>query len=460
MTELFRDANGSDAPASHIRGSTAICGAFATSGIQCPHVFHAPHKSGLGDHRYHVLHISASSMIGEDYPHLVSPSSRKLTCRIERVRKSYNKVLLQLTERHRMFAKMSALQQDALQPNSTTFNLSFNQWDREMSELMHSAEEKSSKFKHDDIEFSPVVGIWLNRLRIYKHIMRFKSGLVPDPRNLFRACQRADIPQPQTITLDALEASIVVCETQLTQLKQQAPLLRHQHLQHRLQSAQDKEDDDAIREIIRILKREANQKEWRNLRSVTKPRTGGAAIAIKVRTPTGETHYTTQEGVEQGAASVLQERFCLGRRAPMCSGQLFSDIGYIGDTTATRSILEGTYTFPPDTDEPTMFLWKEASKNLQQNVHGATVIIRHHRGFPIFMEACQREHPVITLRSPLRTLQSGSTLQLPLCTTCSQALPCSINRHATGPMGGWTHSSPREAVWRNIHGKDESNMSF
>jgi hypothetical protein len=362
MTELFRDANGSDAPASHIRGSTAICGAFATPGIVCPHVFHAPHKSGLGDHRYHVLHISASSMIGEDYPHLVSPAGRKLTCKIERVRKSYNKVLLQLTERHRMFAKMSALQQDALQMDSATFILRFNQWDREMSELMHSAEDKSSKFKHDDIEFSPVVGIWLNRLRIYKYIRRFKSGLVPDPRNLFRACQRAEIPQPRSITPDELEASILACETKLKQLKQQAPLLRHQHLQNRLISAQEKEDDDAIREIIRILKREANQKEWRNLRSVTKPRTGGAAIAIKVRTPTGETHYTTQEGVEQGAASVLQERFCLGRRAPMCSGQLFSDIGYIGDTAATQSILEGTYSFPPDTDEPTMFLLREASK--------------------------------------------------------------------------------------------------
>ena len=110
-------------------------------------------------------------MIGGDYPHLVSPAGRKLTYKIERVRKSHNKVLLQLTECHQMFAKMSVLQRNALQMNSATFNLRFNQWDREMSELMHSDKEKSSKFKHDDIEFSPVVGIWLNRLRIYKYIM-------------------------------------------------------------------------------------------------------------------------------------------------------------------------------------------------------------------------------------------------------------------------------------------------
>ena len=95
---------------------------------------------------------------------------------------------------------------------------------------------------------------------------------------------------------------------------------------------------------------------------MTKPRTGGAAIAIKIRTPDGEVHHTTQEGVEQGAANALWQRFALGHRDPMCLGQLFTDIGYIGDMAATKSILEGTYVFPPDTDDPTRFLLLEATK--------------------------------------------------------------------------------------------------
>ena len=53
----------------------------------------------------------------------------------------------------------------------------------------------------------------------------------------------------------------------------------------------------------------------------------------------------------------------------MCSGQLFTDIGYIGDTAATKSILEGTYVFPPDTDDPTRFLLLEAA-NIYKTMSG------------------------------------------------------------------------------------------
>ena len=211
--------------------------------------------------------------------------------------KAYNRVLLQLTERHRMFGKMAVLQKEKLELTPVSFNLKFNQWDREMSELMHSAEDASSKFKNNEIEFSPIVSLWLNRLRIYRHIRRFKLGAVPDPRNLFRACTRARLPQPREIKMEELDAREAVCINHLKTLKEQAPVLRRQHLQERLINAQKKEDDDAIRQIVRILQRESKQKEWRSIRSVTKPRTGVAAIAIKIRTPAGEVHHTTQEGV-------------------------------------------------------------------------------------------------------------------------------------------------------------------
>jgi hypothetical protein len=44
----------------------------------------------------------------------------------------------------------------------------------------------------------------------------------------------------------------------------------------------------------------------------------------------------------------LSNRFKLARDAPISKGQLFDDIGYLGDTACTKAILEGTYKFPPD----------------------------------------------------------------------------------------------------------------
>jgi hypothetical protein len=55
-------------------------------------------------------------------------------------------------------------------------------------------------------------------------------------------------------------------------------------------------------------------------------------------------------------------RFKLARDAPICEGQLFDDIGYLGDTKATRDILLGTYQFPSDMDPHTRLLCEEAHR--------------------------------------------------------------------------------------------------
>ena len=47
--------------------------------------------------------------------------------------------------------------------------------------------------------------------------------------------------------------------------------------------------------------------------------------------------------------------------APSCSGKLFDDIGFLGDTQAVKEILEGTYVFEQDVDPATKLLFEEAA---------------------------------------------------------------------------------------------------
>jgi len=53
--------------------------------------------------------------------------------------------------------------------------------------------------------------------------------------------------------------------------------------------------------------------------------------------------------------------FCLAYTAPSCSGQLYNNIGFLGDTEQVQQILEGTYVFPDNTDPATKLLLEEAS---------------------------------------------------------------------------------------------------
>jgi hypothetical protein len=137
--------------------------------------------------------------------------------------------------------------------------------------------------------------------------------------------------------------------------------------------------------------RERQRRSWRNVKWSTKPRRGGAPTAIKIKTAAGDVTYDTRQDVEEQAARKLTDRFKLARDAPISSGQLFDDIGYLGDTTSTRAILEGTYEFPPEMDPHTCLLLEEAH----------CIIFR---GLSIFLVACGQVHSVQLLKHPLRTL--------------------------------------------------------
>ena len=69
---------------------------------------------------------------------------------------------------------------------------------------------------------------------------------------------------------------------------------------------------------------------------------------------------TTQEMVEQGIFSeVHNKQYMLAGEAPICSGDLFQDFGYLANTPASRAILDGTYKMLTDSDSATAKLFAE-----------------------------------------------------------------------------------------------------
>ena len=113
MCEQYHRLCGEKAPFSHITGKRPIMGVFASPGIDCTAALICAHKIGVGDHRMHVFDFSSQSLLGIESPVAKRPSGRNLHCSIERQRVKYNRVLIQLTKRHRMFKKANILQDAA-----------------------------------------------------------------------------------------------------------------------------------------------------------------------------------------------------------------------------------------------------------------------------------------------------------------------------------------------------------
>ena len=73
--------------------------------------------------------------------------------------------------------------------------------------------------------------------------------------------------------------------------------------------------------------------------------------------------------------SHLKPRFQTACDAPISQGQLRRDLGHLSDTPAAKAILEGTYEFPPGTDEATIMILRAASEVYLKNKNVIRLIL-------------------------------------------------------------------------------------
>lgn len=366
MQECFQQVNHHRAPPSHFRGSKPITGCFITAGIDCLNCYVSPHQTGPGDHRYWMVDFCAKSILGVGYPHLVRPRGRRLKCCVERTAIKYTRKLRQLTEEHRMYEKMDALLTRPPETPREDLARSMNKWDSQHIEHQACAENNCNSFFDGTVEFSPEVNVWFKRKNIYtqlQSILRRRSqGKRANTSNFLRSCQHNGIVDPFSLSIEDAAVCIAACESRIKELTPIAPALRNEHMMACMSAARERGNRAHANRIRVSMNNERSRKRWSGVRRSTKPRSGGAPTAIKIKTDEEDLLFDTQSGVEQQASRKLTDRFKLARGAPISSGQLFDDVGYLGDSTSTRAILEGTYEFPPEMDPHTRMICEEAHR--------------------------------------------------------------------------------------------------
>ena len=362
MTESCREVTGERLPATHNRGnSRAVCAVYSTAGAVPVNATVLEKHRGVGDHRVFIVDFTSESILGTVFPRVVRPDQRKLHCDSVRIREAYNRCLNQLLDRHSMFAKLNELNKIADVMSEAEFQIQMNRWDAELTDYMHSSENNCHKFKNCWLEYSPDANVWWQRRWLLGRIKRYLQGKVPDPRNLFRACRKAKLA-PREMSIDDVECEIAHAHRKILELKLLAPEMRRKHLKKCLQRAKDKGDETKAAEILRILHKEANRKRHARIKYSTGKPPMGSVVSVKVNLGDGGTEeFNTKEGCFMAIEKNLSQRFRLAFTAPSCSGPLFDDIGFCGDTVAVQQILEGTYAFPPNTDPATRLLLEEAA---------------------------------------------------------------------------------------------------
>jgi hypothetical protein len=96
--------------------------------------------------------------------------------------------------RHCLFEKLEQLQENHDKLSAADFQLMFNQWNKEVTQLMLGSEKRCNKFHDWNIEFSPVVGIWIHCLQAYRWIQQYHAGNV---KHAFSPQGESSAIQPQ-----------------------------------------------------------------------------------------------------------------------------------------------------------------------------------------------------------------------------------------------------------------------
>jgi hypothetical protein len=261
MEEQTLKSTGRQAPYSHQSGKTPIVGTFATPGILCTNSYLSPHGSGVGDHRFQLHDFDADSVLGSEYPKTVRPTGRALRCKVVRTRKKYIKKLKKGFTKHRIYEKLEYLHLNKSTIPRGEFQQRFNSWDREVTQLKMGSEKSSNQFFNGTIEFSPLVGILVRNIRVYRWIEHFKAGKPCNKKNLWQTCKRQQIPLPPSLMQEEVTHNINEYTRKLADLRERSPKLREEHLALRLEVAWKKNKKIAVKGIINIICREASRKQ-------------------------------------------------------------------------------------------------------------------------------------------------------------------------------------------------------
>ncbi len=230
---------------------------------------------------------------------------------------------------------------------------------------MKHVEKKCRRLKSGCIPFSPEASLWIQQSQVYHSLLRWHAGKICNRGNLWRMARRCQINAPFQLTVDNIKLRLCICTEKCDYFWKHGKWHRRQHLNQCLERAQEWEDEAAECQILAIKKREKNQAFWRRLNLALGKHIHGRSVpAVQVEDGAGGLiDYDTEGTVQQ---AIFNEVHCkwynLAEEAPICQGGLRGQFGYTSTLPTAKTVLDGTYDFPPDMDEATRELFEEIAQ--------------------------------------------------------------------------------------------------
>ena len=289
------------------------------------------------------------------------PATRRLNSKLGQAAQKYIANLESNIKRHRLIERAGEAHE--LSTSDEEAERKLQALDIERKNYMRCAEAKCRRIKSGRIPYSPEAVEWILKKQVYQTLLKGKAGWKINKGNLRRKARRCKVAGSFRLTAQEIYHKLEESKEKCHYFLKHGKRYRRKHLHRRLRVARDKEDTEAERRILEIIQREKDKQFWRRLRYALGKVRGGSVSEVHIQHEGQTIAIKNRDKLHQAIwEEVHKKRFHLAEQAPICSGQLRGDFGYLANTSAAEHALEGTYEFPNGRHEATKDLLDEIAR--------------------------------------------------------------------------------------------------
>ena len=346
-------------PNTFIDGQLPIDSVYTTDDVETVNFLQLPFHLSVGDHKTTIIDHTTRSLIGEHKNKLVKPTTRRVTTKQPASIHSYNDIVEDHFKRHRIIERLQAIENLVKlcgePPKDSWLRSRIIVIHKQMDEIRTHAENNCRKILKPELEFSPPIQYWYDRIHAYRKLISIKRDKYryADVSRAVRSAKRKGITDPKSLSVEQCQEGIAYAKDRQKQLRKTAGGLRKVHLRNCLIDAQERGDNDRVRAVKQKIEREQNSKMWFLIKRVVKDPRNGAVLEVEEVVNGKLVRHREKEAVEDCIQRNCEIRFQLAHGAPISKSVLADDLKVLSDSELARKLFTGSYEIPDDIDNAT-----------------------------------------------------------------------------------------------------------
>ena len=333
--------------ATYHRGSVPIDGIFASSTIHLVQGGYLPFGSLPSDHRPLWIDILQDNAFGYNMSNLNNPVARRLKSHIPKVRMKFNHDYKIFIRKQHLEERLYTLQTRLTLPISDNDAVEYEKILNIRTAAIAYADKRCRRIFMGEIPFSAELKLAMTRLELWKAVYTKKTGAKFSMTKLRRLESQAGLNRSLHFSLDEVKSNLKDAQKSYWTIKKKGEEHRSSFLLAKAQDIANENNGTADNIYTQLLQREKLRKAHRRIRyTIHKTRGGGITKVTTVSNDGIINELTTKSEIELACIHENQLKYRQTENTPCMNGNLLLELGYLGLTPSSSSIINGTYICP------------------------------------------------------------------------------------------------------------------